>query len=426
VPVEKMSAEDTAYIKKVTSRSASTNVNDDESPLGMLANREARRDDRHERGQQAAKEVGNPRQPSRSKTTTAVSTKPARRDVDWFDFFLNAGCDMNDCTRYGTNFQRENIEEALLTDIEASTLRTLGLREGDIIRVLKYIKEKYQPPPTPDKSDRDARAAMNSAMARETASIPTPPAPNLFTSADGTLKTTRRGRPNTSRQGTSSTVDSAALVNAGAALAKRVDTPPLLGANGARVGSPASITMERPRSNSTTSQLGRFDDDAWEVKTPAPKPVAPVVVVAAPPVVVAAAPAPPPAPPAPTPVQPARAGSAGASTLSYNDGLLAQLGIGARPPSAPVGSNSYGQGMPPNGGSFQNPAPVFVPQGPRAPVAPIAANQGLLAPLVPMPTNQFGAFSQGPMMPNLTGYPGGMGMNMGMGPQRRESSFSLP
>lgn len=400
VPIEKMSSEDTAYLKKVTSRSAS---GDDDTPLAHIANQEDRRNERHRRGEAAAEGAGAPRQSSRP-----PASKPAkpRQDTDWFEFFLNAGCDMNDCTRYANNFQRERIEESLVSDLEATTLRTLGLREGDIIRVLKLVRDKYGAPPTPDKSDRDAQISADAQMARSLQG-PTPPPPNLFTGPDGGLKSTRRGRPANGRQATA--VDSAALADAGAALAKRSETPPVaLPSN--RTGS--SLDPSR-RSSSTIPQLGGFDDDAWTVKTPS-KPTTPVP----PPI---QAPVASPQPPAPTPIQPpiqqARPGSTGppTSTLSYNDGLLAQLGIGARPPSAPV-PHTYSQGMSPNGSySGQSPG-SFIPSGPRAPIAPIPANQGLLAPLIPtntgMPSFGRSPFSQGPMMPQATGFPMQQGMGM--------------
>ena len=297
VPIEKMSSEDTAYLKKVTSRSAS---GDDDTPLAHIANQEDRRNERHRRGEAAAEGVGAPRQSSRP-----PASKPAqpKKDTDWFEFFLNAGCDMNDCTRYANNFQRERIEESLVVDLEATTLRTLGLREGDIIRVLKFIRDKYGAPPTPDKSDRDAQMSADAQMARSLQG-PTPPPPNLFTGPDGGLKNTRRGRPANGRQATA--VDSAALADAGAALAQRSATPPVapVASTPNRTGS--SLDPSR-RSSSTIPQLGGFDDDAWTVKTPS-TPTIPV-----PPRI--EAPVASPQPPAPTPIQPAtqqaRPGSTG-------------------------------------------------------------------------------------------------------------------
>ncbi|KAH9031353.1 hypothetical protein EDB85DRAFT_1836537, partial [Lactarius pseudohatsudake] len=55
-------------------------------------------------------------------------------------FFLNAGYDVDDCTRYASSFERDKIASSILPDITEGTLRTLGLREGDIIRVAKVIE----------------------------------------------------------------------------------------------------------------------------------------------------------------------------------------------------------------------------------------------------------------------------------------------
>ncbi|KAI3475810.1 hypothetical protein L1887_62746 [Cichorium endivia] len=67
-----------------------------------------------------------------------------KRNVDWFEFFLAAGVDVDDCTRYASAFERDKIDETVLGDLDASTLRSLGLREGDVIRVSKFIDRKYR------------------------------------------------------------------------------------------------------------------------------------------------------------------------------------------------------------------------------------------------------------------------------------------
>lgn len=401
VPVEKMSAEDTAYLKKVTTRQNSA---DDDTPLSHIADRETRRDERHRRGQTAAAGVAQPRPSLRS-------SQPVKKSTDWFEFFLAAGCDVDDCTRYATNFARDRIDEDLLVDLEQSTMRSLGLREGDIIRVNKHIRDKYHPPPTPDKSDRDAQIAADAAMARSM-SIPSPAPPALFTSASGGLKTTRRGRPPTSRQA-SSAVDSASIATASSELTKRGTSPPTV-----RLASPpvmaAAALDTRRRANSAVTSISGFDDDAWTVKPPSqPSTPAPVVVVAPPPPVAA-------------PVIPApaieRAASTG-PTLSYNDGLLAQMGIGPRAPSAPALSP---YAAPPNGYSpAHSPA---LPLGPRGPVAPVYANQPLLNPLIPTQTGMSSFVpTRQPLMPTMTGYPMQQGMGgYGMMPQMAGMQCSSP
>ncbi|QLQ79804.1 hypothetical protein HG537_0C04530 [Torulaspora globosa] len=74
------------------------------------------------------------------------------QNYDWFEFFLNCGVDVSNCQRYTINFERENITEDMMKDINPAMLRTLGLREGDIVRVNKYLDQKFgrnpQPQPT--------------------------------------------------------------------------------------------------------------------------------------------------------------------------------------------------------------------------------------------------------------------------------------
>jgi hypothetical protein len=438
VPLEKMSSEDTAYLKKVTSRS---NSNDDDAPLSQIVDREQRRDERHRRAQNAATASESRGQPSSSSTarpsrSNSSSQPPPKKPTDWFDFFLAAGCELDDCTRYALNFERDRIEEDLLLDLEPSTMRNLGLREGDVIRVTKYIEKKYAPPPTPNKSDRDAQIAIDSSIARAMGE-PIPPAPGLFTSANGGLKTTRRGRPaQTTRQSTLP-IDSSSLATATSELTKRGVTPPI-----PRVVSPGIMAT-------TSLDTAGFDDDAWTVKAAPPPVRAPVVVispVSSPPAI---------APPTLTQSPPPRAESAGAppqSTLSYNDGLLAQLGIGARPPSAPAMTTapSYGSATTPYSNVAPNmysplsqpqPPQSFAPMGPRPPTAPVPLNQSLLNPLIPTQTGMnfvptraspYGPQQQMPMMtgyhpPSPMGYQnsGGMMMPQMTGMPMHNRSYSL-
>jgi len=128
VPSEKMSLEDIRYVEKVMGRGGSTSRkvvdddDDDDEPLGK----------RQQSAQSAA----------------APQKKPP--PIDWFEFFLNAGCDVDDCTRYATSFERDKIDESILLDISEGTLRTLGLREGDIIRITKAIDARRPKPASPD------------------------------------------------------------------------------------------------------------------------------------------------------------------------------------------------------------------------------------------------------------------------------------
>ena len=82
-----------------------------------------------------------PPQPSRPKATTALTQNDP--DYDWFEFFLQCGVDIGNCQRYTLNFNREQMDDKILQDITPSLLRTLGLREGDILRVMKFLDAKF-------------------------------------------------------------------------------------------------------------------------------------------------------------------------------------------------------------------------------------------------------------------------------------------
>lgn len=119
-----------------------------------------------------------PIKPPRPASTTAGSSDrkisnaaPKPVDYDWFEFFLNCGVDVSNCQRYTINFEREQISEETLPDIQPSILRTLGLREGDIIRVMKYLDQKY---------------------GRENTSVPSTSG-GLFSEPDGSLKVSQTG-----------------------------------------------------------------------------------------------------------------------------------------------------------------------------------------------------------------------------------------
>ncbi|GAA5968784.1 hypothetical protein JCM11641_000732 [Rhodosporidiobolus odoratus] len=448
VPLDKMSHEDTAYIREVTSgrgsRSSSSRGGGED---------EERRERRERREREKEKEREREHRSSRTDAVRSVVTvtkpKSKRSDYDWFDFFLSAGCDMDACTRYGRNAENEGLDESLIPDFEASNLRSLGLKEGDIIRVMKHIKDKHaKPPPTPDKdrslagtpsgsNSRDDQIANDALLAQKLSrGEALPPAPQLFSSGpDGTLKP-RRGRRNTTAS--TNSVNTSALASAASELEKNRGASPSISLSPARGASPALTTTTKKE-----EQQNGFDDNAWDVKpiaspapTPSPAPAAPTPPPAppAPALPVATAPSPAPAPaasPSPAPAASAPAPDANAG-LTYNDGLLAQLGISSnptgRPSSVPVPSASP-LGMQPTGvpSSFLTPQATggFNPAAPRGPIAPVPVNQGLLAPLQPTKTGF--TTGMGGLQAQQTGFfpgattvgfaPMATGMGMGMQPQ---------
>ncbi|EKM59126.1 uncharacterized protein PHACADRAFT_191439 [Phanerochaete carnosa HHB-10118-sp] len=429
VPSDKMSADDMKYVERA-----------------MAKQREQQRGS-SPRGTSDDEPLEHRRRSLQPSAKTAQSSKKGPT-VDWFEFFLSAGCDIDDCTRYAASFERDKIDEAILPDITESTMRSLGLREGDIIRVKKAIDAR-KPKPTEDvKADqlrRDEELAKQ-LQAQENGGTPRGEAPNLFAAGpNGALKNNvRRGRPQPSKS-VPSTVDINAISSASDQI-QRTGTPSRAS------GTPTPQLPERSNSVSLAPTPSGFDDDAWTVRPSSTTPIAPSspannraaptppVAPPAPPVQVAApapapapappaaappaAPAPPPAPPAPsasappatTPAAPIQQpGMTGSSLAKKTEAdvfdQLARLNvlrlqnpvITQRPASAlssgvtspPPLSFQSGLGM----GSSPAPlaqhlqaqrtgilAPPQPINGPRGPLAPVPANQALLQPLIPTNT----------------------------------------
>lgn len=386
VPSEKMSQEDMRHVERLMMKpsgsgpQSTSRQSADDGPLGL------------KRREEAAKRMA---QSKRGPT------------VDWFEFFLSAGCDVDDCTRYASSFERDKIDEAILPDITESTMRSLGLREGDIIRVKKVIQQKYvkSQSPVPDQVARDERLARKLQEEENAKKSVAGPAPNLFAGPGGVLKnnTQRRGRPQPGKSVPPPTVDMDAIGSASEQI-RRTESPLVL------TTSPVAIS-ERPSSALAAPKSG-FDDDAWTnrpgTKSSTPVPTPPSAAPAAQP---AAVPTPSPAPPI---------SATGSQTQENKGGLaktdaelfdqlarLSQLKMNRTVPSpapAPTSATAavaptpvgYNNGL----GMGSSPAPmaqhlqnqqtgVLAPPqntGPRGPYAPVPANQGLLQPLLPTTT----------------------------------------
>ncbi|KAH9072330.1 hypothetical protein EDB83DRAFT_2541595 [Lactarius deliciosus] len=336
VPSEKMSAEDIRYVEKINGRGGSVSRksgDDDDEPL-------------------------------------------AKRRQSLHTFFLNAGCDVDDCTRYASSFERDKIDEAILPDITEGTLRTLGLREA--------------------------------------------PAPQTYSPGQaGKLKNARRGRPTASK--TSSTapgaVDLTAISTASEQIA-RTSTPLVT----SPTGTPALATSpsQVPPSRSNSAAPSGFDDDAWTNRPSSTKPSArrpcPPSPEHLPRLQLQHQSQPPRAPSAPaTHLAPSSASTGGLAKtdadifdqLARLSQLRVQTPAAAAPPAPSPGIASppamaamsgYNPGLGASHAPPLGPHPtlslplqgqstgLFSPSGARGPFAPVPANQGLLAPLVPTTT----------------------------------------
>ncbi|OAV99849.1 hypothetical protein PTTG_09264 [Puccinia triticina 1-1 BBBD Race 1] len=364
VPLSKMSPEDVIWLEGATGRTLRSQDVDD-VPLANLAlspNRPS--------GRPAPSEP--PKRP----------TAPAKPPVDWFEFFLNAGCDLDDCTRYATNFERDRIDENLLPDLEPGTMRNLGLREGDVLRVRKHIKQKYG---SSDGSDAiTTQIQKDEELARKLQQQDVAPAPNIFTNGpNGSLKNTRRGRPTPNRSG-SSAVDIDSITNAKDQL---VDTP--------QVGSSSTAADSSLISITSPIKAGGFDDDAWQVRPNSTTPAAPAPV------------ANPPARSASISATPATTGDLKStpepSKPSLTDEIFDKImNHGKQSEAAPSQSIPPQASMPPVA-----PQPTgFNPNGPRGPLAPVASNAPLLNPLVPLNSTMTGFVPTRPngLQPQPTGF----------------------
>lgn len=399
VPSEKMSVEDMQYVERMTSKKprppATKQMSDDDIPLGL-----------------SRPAAGSTANPSRSVPPRKVPK------IDWFDFFLAAGCDLDDCTRYAASFERDKIDETILPDITDSTMRSLGVREGDIIRITKAI-EKRKPTDnlkkpsayTADQVRRDEELARQ-LQAQESGGSRSP-APNLFAGPGGVLKGPRRGRPQPSKSLPPSNVDIHAISTVSDQIL-RTSSPQLL----SPTAGPPSIPVNAPsRSSSAAPVSSGFEDDAWTNRPSSTKPLAGTPSAPRAPSVPPAAPVTAPAvlqsQPTPSPAHAPAAQSATTSLakttesdifdqLSRLSELRKQSTSVQPPPSTsptlvvPPGYQAglgMGNSSTPIGQHLQNPqlnTPTQLsPQpynGPRGPFAPVPANQTLLQPLIPTQT----------------------------------------
>lgn len=231
VPIAKMCIEDLEYVERVTGISL-----DEDKPLSEVRRSKSR----------AAGPVG------------ATIEQPKKPEYDWFQFFLSCEIQVGLCERYAQAFSRDNMDESVIPDIDASVLRTLGLREGDIIKVMRFLDDKYG-----RKKGGDAGGEGG-----------------LFSGPGGALKN-NSGRPRPEANRSASDV---------------VDLK-VLGAKDSDTSSPAVLTPATTTSALSTGRPSGFDDDAWDVKPAKSQPAADTT-----PKVEPAAPAP---APAPAPIKPA-------------------------------------------------------------------------------------------------------------------------
>ncbi|KAJ5566236.1 hypothetical protein N7535_007874 [Penicillium sp. DV-2018c] len=215
VPVSKMSVEDLEHVERIAGVSL-----DEDKPLSSIR----------------------PRIANNKESKAGASVQ--RPEYDWFDFFLKAGVGPHRCERYAQSFNRDAMDETVLPDITPEILQTLGLNQGDTLRVMKVLDAKYGR--TPDKSK-----ARNVSFGGEEVigNGEDGGQGGLFSGPGGVLRNnTRRGRPTPSVQ------------------AGEVD-PKAFG-QGEEPKSPEGAASPPPSAVAEKPAARGFDDDAWEVKQP--------------------------------------------------------------------------------------------------------------------------------------------------------------
>lgn len=213
VPVAKMAVDDLEYVERATGVSL-----DEDKPLSDVKRRSTQK-------------------PS-SNGAGATVEKRAKDEDFWFDFFLQCGVNYQICSRYASAFAKDQMSSESLPDINAQLLRTLGLKEGDNLRVMKFLDSKY---------GRQSSATANGGDGDQANG-------GLFTGPGGVLKNnTRKGRPAPAVQTNDEISEDAFKSRSGS-------TPPRSPAP------PETPQAGRSASTSTREVQGGFDDDAWSVK----------------------------------------------------------------------------------------------------------------------------------------------------------------
>jgi hypothetical protein len=226
VPVSKMSTQDVKYVE------AQTGVSLDEDKLLS----EIMKDQRKQSPQVGLTVDRSGASPDTSAFPSPAQASQQKADYDWFEFFLGCGVDVNNCQRYALTFQKDEMDESSLEDITPEIMRTLGMKEGDILRTTKNLDEKYgrAKRKTNNEVDESSRSDGKS----------------LFTDEHGNLKSSR-ARPAPAMQ--TGQVDPKALVSQKEKLHSQASIPL----------SKSPLPSTQPASATSTG----FEDDAW-----APKP----------------------------------------------------------------------------------------------------------------------------------------------------------
>ncbi|MCJ1432711.1 cytoskeletal protein binding protein [Xylographa pallens] len=244
VPVVKMAIEDLEYVERMTGVSL-----DEDKPLSDIRRKTQKEAQAKENGKAQTSNS------SESNLSTLLAAQQIKKpDYDWFDFFLKCGVSPYQCDRYSSAFNRDSMDESVLPDITPPVMRTLGLKEGDILKVMKYLDSKFGRSNTKSKLRNVSFGGEEYFGNEDGDSAATSPGGGLFSGPGGALRNnTRKGRPAPTVQ-TNDTVDPEAFKQ------KSEFSPPKPVAKDKSVTPLASVPTPLSKSS------GGFDDDAWDVK----------------------------------------------------------------------------------------------------------------------------------------------------------------
>ncbi|KZF23875.1 hypothetical protein L228DRAFT_267833 [Xylona heveae TC161] len=432
VPVPKMSVDDLEYVERVTGVSL-----DEDKPLSDIRHRNLQKSG--DRGK------------ARITSAAGASVGPVKPEYDWFDFFLSCGVGPHLCERYAANFVKDSMDEGILPDITPEVLRTLGLKEGDILRVMKYLDNKFGR--AAGRTKRNVSFGGAEVIGKDDEGedeADGAASGGLFSGPGGALRNnTRKGRPAPPVQ-TNDVVDEKVFEQK---KEPNLDTK--------KAPTPLVSAPSAPKRANTG-----FDDDAWDVKPSKQQPQPPARDATPPPATQPAAQPAPPQQPTLTgsmkelsllspPLEPAVVHTTGAQQAAPPPAPVPQTQTQAIPP-APQPPQPQAQvnvanpsffaqlGQQKTGPQFQSsvpqpgPVPTFAPQQtgfsvdspsqpmpprqrPQPPPAAMAA--GSLVP--PPPARPFSApqnpsqpngFGPPPLQPQLTGYQGAAGFQPSVAP----------
>ena len=140
VAAQKLSVEDLEYVERLMGVSldkykemgSSRKHRGSSDRAGVARSSERIRD-----GQATVKSAAKP-----SKDSAALPVNEKVYEY-WFNMFLECGVDANMCEQYARTFAQEQMDESVLEDITKPLLRTLGLKEGDVLKVMRHLDTKF-------------------------------------------------------------------------------------------------------------------------------------------------------------------------------------------------------------------------------------------------------------------------------------------